>query len=158
MRQMVTVPLTPGTQNTENSEKLKFFVFRLINIAKWGVASTVHGFSKFSLYFIFHLKHMPENESWTCGRSSRADGSPEQDRERPSREARLSTSICSLWQPHWDGKGANPEGPQNSQRRSNRFSEILCQLSWTYRKANKEVQLTDLVLSHTWVTNKDPSS
>lgn len=54
---------TPETQNTENSGKLKFFVFKLINIAKWGVLSIVHGFSKFPLYLIFHLKYTPENES-----------------------------------------------------------------------------------------------
>lgn len=63
MHQMVAIPLTLEIQNADNSEKLKFFVYKLINIAKWGVPSTVRGFSKFPLYFIFHLKHMPENES-----------------------------------------------------------------------------------------------
>ena len=28
----------------------------------------------------------------------------------------LSASICSLWQPHWDRKGVNPERPQNRTR------------------------------------------
>lgn len=28
----------------------------------------------------------------------------------------LHTSICSLWQPHWDGKGVNPERTQNRTR------------------------------------------
>lgn len=89
------------------------------------------------------------------GKSSSANGRPDQDGELPSQDAELSARIyfCSLWQPHRNRKGLNPQGPQSKirlEKAQQLFKNSLYNITDVQESTqNKEVQLADLSQSNT---------